>query len=905
MNFSLNLILLFIFLLTINIINCQLKMPPLYKCVHDENEEKNNVIYQPIKTDKTSKRRVENEQTVEFEDFKIYLDFKNLEEDLKKYGLFSQRDFFVSSMKKAVSTLETLLKVKPLIYDNYNMEDSFLRNNNITSWETDKFGNDAIKNNVNFKTLKIHLAIFGTLVEMHESTLATASAKVFQDPGGQPLVGIVKINKDINYTLPNSDVYFESILVHEFTHILGFSKFFFETYSHNLVIKTDKFGINRMYLNSPKVLAVAKRYFNCENIEGVELENQGGSGTIGSHWEARILLGEYMNGYAYTEEQVISEFTLAVLEDSGYYKPNYYTGGLMRFGKHKGCEFLTEKCVNSTHQINPNFENEFYDTIIDGSIIQASCSSGRQSRTYNAWWPDSTLAKEFQYFENPNVTGYLPADYCPVPQRYYQEEEGSYFAGHCSIKGDVSYGSMLNYYTSNFDPTSKNIRNFTGETFSDHSYCYLSSLSKNEIVTRTVRATCYETFCSEKSLTVKIFNDYIVCPRAGGKIKVEGYGGYFLCPDYNLICSGTVLCNNIFDCAEKKSEIREESFTYDYEIKTSQNIQKADVEEEDNITNYELSENGTCTQYCKHCNGENICYKCAEGYGRKLEIDKSIKCYPLAELTEGFYKDAQGIYINCMDNCTTCEDKKTCTECKHGFYYKDKKCNQMTNEIEEKMIDNCAEFDKKFNCKKCIEKYAFNQTNRNSCLSIEENFSNNYYTKDNGTSYYPCYLENENCTLCFYNRTEFRVKCLLCKDDLVLLDKGKGLCTTKEEINASSKYYLINETHAGTCSKDIEYCLSCDSATNCFQCKYTYVFDNELNACVDKNQLTTSEDSGTSSNTTSNNETKKSKSGTTSTSTSDKRKKVKKKINNSSNYFCVWNIIMLETMIIIFLLINL
>jgi hypothetical protein len=70
-----------------------------------------------------------------------------------------------------------------------------------------------------------------------------------------------------------------------------------------------------------------------------------------------------MIGYSYSEEQVISEFTLAVLEDSGYYKPNYYTGGLMRFGKHKGCEFLDQKCVNpQTHKVNEKFENEFFDS---------------------------------------------------------------------------------------------------------------------------------------------------------------------------------------------------------------------------------------------------------------------------------------------------------------------------------------------------------------------------------------------------------------------------------------------------------------------------------------------------------------------------------------------------------------
>jgi hypothetical protein len=32
-------------------------------------------------------------------------------------------------------------------------------------------------------------------------------------------------------------------------------------------------------------------------------------------------------------------------------------------------------------------------------------------------------------------------------------------------------------------------------------------------------------------LTIKIFDDYVVCPRSGGKIKVDGYLGYLLCPD--------------------------------------------------------------------------------------------------------------------------------------------------------------------------------------------------------------------------------------------------------------------------------------------------------------------------------------------------------------------------------------
>ena len=30
-------------------------------------------------------------------------------------------------------------------------------------------------------------------------------------------------------------------------------------------------------------------HFNCPTLQGVELENQGGGGTAGSHWELRIL----------------------------------------------------------------------------------------------------------------------------------------------------------------------------------------------------------------------------------------------------------------------------------------------------------------------------------------------------------------------------------------------------------------------------------------------------------------------------------------------------------------------------------------------------------------------------------------------------------------------------------------
>ena len=537
-----------------NPIYCDTKQP-IFKCIYNDYDEKHPLSYVVIKNNETEKiKRKTDSDSSDFKDFNIYLDLENIKNDIKNNGLEKNMNFFISSMEKAVNTLQTLLKVKPLETESgYYIRDKDLQSLKITKWDKTKFGDEAINTHNSFQKQNIDLAIFGMLAELPNSTLATASPNAFQKSNHQPFIGTVKINKYIDLSKPNSKVYFETILVHEFTHILGFTKTFFEEIYKNIFYETDKYGIERSYLNSPKLLNVAKKYFNCDSLKGVELENQGGEGTAGSHWETRILLGEYMNGYSYTEEQVISEFTLALLEDSGYYKANYYTGGLMRFGKNKGCAFLEEKCFDkNTQTINPNFENEFFDDISGGKTIEASCSSGRQSRAYKAWYKASNVPEEYQYFDDPDIAGYEPADYCPVYLKHPDEEDLSYYVGHCSNIGSLEYGSKL-YYLGFRKYSSKETIKYTGELLSPHSFCYLSSLSLDEDTSKVVRAICYETFCSNKSLTIKIFDDYIVCPRAGGKIVMEGYLGYLLCPDYNLICTGTVTCNSLFDCIDKKS----------------------------------------------------------------------------------------------------------------------------------------------------------------------------------------------------------------------------------------------------------------------------------------------------------------------------------------------------------------
>jgi len=116
------------------------------------------------------------------------------------------------------------------------------------------------------------------------------------------------------------------LFLHEMTHVLVFSNLLFNEFQNenNNDIITYKVinGINRTFLSTPKVIEYAKKHFNCDNITGIELENQeSDENNIGNHWEARIMLGDYMISEQY-EESVISDITLAVFEDSGWYQVN-------------------------------------------------------------------------------------------------------------------------------------------------------------------------------------------------------------------------------------------------------------------------------------------------------------------------------------------------------------------------------------------------------------------------------------------------------------------------------------------------------------------------------------------------------------------------------------------------------
>jgi len=172
----------------------------------------------PINESNTSKRKLDSDG---FQDFKIYFDPTNLIKDLVVYNLTHYQDIFLNGIQKAIETLQKLLKIKPLQNDHLVTLQS-LGGYGVDIWDTEKFGNKSFY----ILSSGYDLIIFGRLAGLEGSILASASSKDFEYNNGRPYTGIVNINYKKEYSFGKSQEYFQFLIIHEFTHILGFSSFF-------------------------------------------------------------------------------------------------------------------------------------------------------------------------------------------------------------------------------------------------------------------------------------------------------------------------------------------------------------------------------------------------------------------------------------------------------------------------------------------------------------------------------------------------------------------------------------------------------------------------------------------------------------------------------------------------------
>ena len=721
------------------------------------------------------------------------------------------------------------------------------------------------------------------LVKFDELNQEVASI-ILDEYTGVPFIGIVIFNKNLDNENKDkfSIEYLTNLFLHHFISLLGFNEFI-ESLD---CISSDENGNYYLSIEDDhdftNVINYAQKYFNCSKIEKIDLiltEENNGDDVIyndepysvsGLYWPKRLFLGELMTKFDYQEEVVLSGFTLAFLDDLPYLrvkKDFTYFGGLMKFGKHKGCEFYFNQCGKADNPLT-TFANEFYLPKESTINIEPSCSSGRLSKTIyklDLIPEDQINDNIFEYITLDNKGGSKSTNYCPIAQF----DESKEYIGSCS----------------NNDNTNINAQRY--EKYGIDSFCVISSLEKTENENPEYIPICYEMICSSLSLTIKIGDNYLACPREGGQIKAEGFKGYLLCPDYNLICSSTTLCNNILNCLEKQSKEKEESLYYDYEIKTTQN--SSIYNKENPVINYgwELVQDGTgsCPYQCMQCKSKNdctkcrphynyennkctikikncidfvnnendICSKCAEGYflaesnnKRYCEIETEKPHYYLYDSDLLLYKKCEDSNPNC-DECSYEDSKVKCAKCNEPYKKVDEGdyCGDINSQLfyedttgiykscsKHDTVENCNKCKKNsdvFACLECEENYVlFYNSEQPTCLN-KENIDNTMYTLDN-KKYYSCtnslYNNIVHCLEC-----DKKEECQKCISDYTIAN-GNKLCINTQDIT-DKKYYQDPEgsNYYYECSNSLEHCYKCDNKFTCIECITSYVIE-ENNICI-------------------------------------------------------------------------
>ena len=316
----------------------------------------------------------------------------------------------------------------------------------------------------------------------------------------RPLIARTNINSAL-FSDASSDVLRHEkniyLVMHEITHTLGFSnglyKYFLDENGKKRTghIKSGTLnGKKSIVLDVQPLTAKLREFFGCSTLTGAYMENSGSSMTAGSHFERRQFVFEAMSsGLIY--QQAFSQFTLALLEGSGWYTADYSMADPYWFGQGQGCTFLTGKCGSTGFK---------FDEFCTGS--QRGCTvTGRGG-------------------------GYCASDVRSDDCKYYQADKNF----DCENPKAGENGRLANLQSFGRDSGSK---------------CFTGTLSSYSSAPRS--SYCFKYNCTGSGSTVKldviIGSKKLTCTEAGS-MSVPGYKGYITCLDPLTFCStiGAKVC---------------------------------------------------------------------------------------------------------------------------------------------------------------------------------------------------------------------------------------------------------------------------------------------------------------------------------------------------------------------------
>ncbi|CBH17729.1 Gp63 major surface glycoprotein-like protein [Trypanosoma brucei gambiense DAL972] len=356
--------------------------------------------------------------------------------------------------------------------------------------------------------------------EEETTTVAWAAACRKDTRSGRPVVGHINFIPAAIQRNPSSLA--EHVAMHELAHAIGFSDI-----AETMLRAPNGLGAKgsqRVYrkglgkavtlITSPKVLKVAREYYGCPGLDGVEVEDAGSEGTRGSHWKKRILFNEALVGSVTSGQLFFSPLTLAYFEDLGFYTANYSTAETgMTWGKGRGCDFLYQKCDS-----HPREWGEF---CFRKEMFVSTCTLDRSSLgACDITTHPEDLPQLYRYFDDPRVGGSsAEMDYCPTVMGFVN--------AYCTA--ELGFAFM----------------NVFGNEMGVHSLCYDSDVITSVFPNFPFAARCFPTTCTPSGqLLLRVQGRTVACPRdgkagLGDTSKLKGVHGKVQCPPSENFCKNS------------------------------------------------------------------------------------------------------------------------------------------------------------------------------------------------------------------------------------------------------------------------------------------------------------------------------------------------------------------------------
>lgn len=325
-------------------------------------------------------------------------------------------------------------------------------------------------------------------------TLAYASycpqANTFGLASGRPTVAFMNINlKHLDEDLKSKDPMLLAkwifICIHEVTHSFVFSPNYFDKFllEPNPVKKIN----GKPAVVAPSVVKLGKEHFGCSTLTSLPLEDEGGDGTMGAHWERKAFGNELMTG-SQMYDSVFSKFTFAMFTASGWYKMNDYMAGTLTWGYNEKCDFLSYAC--------PTTSQEFCK--VDGS----HCSYDYTGSGYCSSSDD--LSDKCKYWD-------------------------SYSNTHCSFP-DADAQTLFKNAGGSFGPTAR---------------CFETDVAKAARYSG-VTSLCLDSYCDFKNgvqIKFKVAGTEYACTTSTKSVTIPNKGTV-QCPDVLRFCFSPSACPN-------------------------------------------------------------------------------------------------------------------------------------------------------------------------------------------------------------------------------------------------------------------------------------------------------------------------------------------------------------------------